>query len=125
MKRTDAIKQVVTFALVVLVLIVIIPLVKRSFTSVPGLQARVGETFTVSLDSNADPAFRWDPLATDTTRVQLVHQPDAKEALTKTKIWTFRAIAPGEVTLYFGYLRVGSPNSIAARTRSVALTVNP
>lgn len=51
--------------------------------------------------------------------------PDAQEAVAKTEIWTFRALAPGEVTLYFGYIRVGSPNSIAALTHLVALTINP
>jgi len=79
----------------------------------------------VTLDSSADPAFRWDVLATDETRVQLVHQPDTKEAVAKTEIRTFRAIAPGDVTLYFGYIRIGFPNSIAAPTHSVALTINP
>lgn len=122
---TNAVKQVVTFALIALILVVIIPLVKRSFKPVPGLQARVGETFTVTLDSSADPAFRWDLLATDATKVQLLDQPDAKEVVAKTEIWTFRAIAPGDVTLYFGYIRIGFPNSIAARTHSVQLTVNP
>jgi predicted secreted protein len=125
MKMTNAVKQVVTFALVALILVVIIPLVKRSFKSVPELQARVGETFTVALDSSADPAFRWDLLATDETKVQLLDQPDAKEAVAKTEVWTFRAIAPGKVTLYFGYIRIGSPNSIAVRSHSVLLTVNP
>jgi predicted secreted protein len=118
-------KQVVTFVLVALVLVVIIPLVKRSFKSTPGLQARVGETFTVTLDSDANPAFRWDLLASDETKVQLVDKPDAKEAVAKTEVWTFRALAPGEVTLYFGYIRIGSPNEIAARSHSVLLTVNP
>jgi predicted secreted protein len=125
MKMTDAMKQVVTFALIALILVIIIPIVKRSLKSIPGVQARVGETFTVTLDSSADPAFRWDLLATDKTKVQLLDQPDAKEAVAKTEVWTFRAIAPGEVTLYFGYIRIGSPNSIAARTHSVLLTVNP
>lgn len=48
MKMTNAVKQVVTLALIALVLVVIIPLVKRSFKPVPGLQARVGETFAVT-----------------------------------------------------------------------------
>jgi len=52
-------------------------------------------------------------------------QPDAKEAVAKTEIRISRAIAPGEITLYFGYIRIGSTNSIAARTHSVRLTVNP
>jgi predicted secreted protein len=125
MKMTNAVKQVVTFALVALVLVVIIPLIKRSFKSVPGVQARVGETFTVTLDSSANPAFRWDLLATDQTKVQLLDQPDAKEAVATTEVWTFRAIAPGKVTLYFGYVRIGSPNSIPVRSHSVLLTVNP
>ncbi|MFZ2413435.1 MAG: protease inhibitor I42 family protein [Candidatus Cryosericum sp.] len=125
MNKTTAVKQIITFALIVLVLIVIIPLVKQSFKSVPGLEARVGETFTVTLDSSADPAFRWDLLATDETKVQLVDHPDAKEAIANTEVWTFRALAPGEVTLYFGYLRIDSPNSPAIRTHSVALTVDP
>lgn len=125
MKTTDAVKQVVTFALVALVLVVIIPMVKRSAKLTPGVQARVGETFTVTLDSSADPAFRWDLLATDETKVQLLDQPDAKEAVAKTEVWTFRAIAPGKVTLYFGYIRIGSPNAIPVRSHSVLVTVNP
>ncbi|HWQ22235.1 MAG TPA: protease inhibitor I42 family protein [Clostridia bacterium] len=125
MNKTTAVKQVITLALIVLVLVVIIPLVKRSFKSVPGLEARVGETFTVTLDSSADAAFRWDLLATDETKVQLVDHPDAKEAIASTEVWTFRALAPGKVTLYFGYLRLDSPNSPAIRTHSVQLTVNP
>ena len=55
----------------------------------------------------------------------LAHQPDAKEAVAKIEIRISRAIAPGEITLYFGYIRIGSANSIAARTHSVRLTVNP
>jgi predicted secreted protein len=125
MKMTDAMKQVLTFALIALILVIIIPIVKRSLKSIPGLQARVGETFTVTLDSSADPAFRWELLATDKTKVQLLDQPDAKEAVARTEVWTFRAIAPGEVTLYFGYIRIGYPNSVAVRTHSVLLTVNP
>jgi predicted secreted protein len=121
----DAMKQVLTFALIALVLVVIIPMVKRSFKPTPGVQARVGETFTVTLDSSADPAFRWDLLATDRTKVQLLDQPDAKEAVARTEVWTFRAIAPGKVTLYFGYIRIGYPNLVAVRTHSVLLTVNP
>jgi predicted secreted protein len=121
----DAMKQVLTFALIALVLVVIIPMVKRSLKPIPGVQARVGETFTVTLDSSADPAFRWDLLATDRTKVQLLDQPDAKEAVARTEVWTFRAIAPGKVTLYFGYIRIGYPNMVAVRTHSVLLTVNP
>lgn len=126
MKTTNAVKQVVTFALVALVLVIIVPMIKNSFKSVPGLQTRVGETFTVKLDSDANPAFRWDLLASDETKVQLLNQPSAQEAAAATtEMWTFRAIAPGKVTLYFGYIRIGSPNSIAVRTHSVQLTVNP
>jgi predicted secreted protein len=121
----DAMKQVLTFALIALVLVVIIPMVKRSLKPIPGVQARVGETFTVTLDSSADPAFRWDLLATDRTKVQLLDQPDTKEAVARTEVWTFRAIAPGKVTLYFGYIRIGYPNLVAVRTHSVLLTVNP
>jgi len=118
-------KQVLTFALIALVLVVIIPMVKKSLKPIPGVQARVGETFTITLDSTADPAFRWDLLATDRTRVQLLNQPDAKDAVARTEVWTFRALAPGKVTLYFGYVRIGYPNSVAIRTHSVLLTVNP
>ncbi|MBA4365333.1 MAG: hypothetical protein C0398_04920 [Coprothermobacter sp.] len=125
MKMTDAVKQVLTFALIALVLVVIIPMVKKSLKPIPGVQAHVGETFTVTLDSSADPAFRWDLLATDKTKVQLLDQPDAKETVARTEVWTFRAVAPGKVTLYFGYIRIGYPNSIAVRTHSVLLTVNP
>ena len=125
MKTTNAVKQVVTFALIALILAIAVPMVRGSLKSTPGPQARVGETFTVTLDSSADPAYRWELLGTDRTKVQLVDHPDAKEAIAKTEIWTFRALAPGEVTLHFGYLRIGSPNSPAARTHSVALTINP
>ncbi len=125
MNMKTGMKQVVTFALVALVLVVIIPLVKKSFTSTPGQEARVGETFTVTLDSDANPAFRWDLLASDETKVQLVHQPDTQEAMATTEVWTFRALAPGEVTLYFGYIRIDSPNTVAARSHSVALIINP
>jgi len=125
MNTKNGMKQIVTFALAVLVLVVVIPLVKNSFRSTPGLVARVGETFTVNLDSDANPSFRWDLLASDETKVQLVHQPDAKEALTKTEVWTFRALAPGKVTMYFGYIHIGQPNAIAARSRSISLTINP
>lgn len=125
MDTKTGMKQVVTFALVALVLVVIIPLVKKSFQSTPGLVARVGETFTVTLNSDANPAYRWDLLASDETKVQLVHQPDAKEALATTEVWTFRALAPGKVTMYFGYLQIGQPNAIAARSHSISLTINP
>jgi predicted secreted protein len=125
MNAKTGMKQVVTFALVALVIIVIIPLVKQSFKSTPRQQASVGETFTVTLDSDANPSFRWDLLATDETKVQLVHQPDATEAVARTEVWTFRALAPGNVTLYFGYIHVGQPNAIAARSHSVLLTINP
>jgi predicted secreted protein len=122
---TDAMKQVLTFALIALVLIVIIPMVKRSLKPIPGVRVRVGETFTVTLDSSADPAFRWDLLATDRTKVQLLNQPDARDAVARTEVWTFRALAPGKVTLFFGYIRIGYPNLVAVRTHSVLLTVNP
>jgi len=125
MKMTDAVKQVLTFALIALVLVVIIPMVKGSLKPIPGVQVRVGETFTVTLDSSADPAFRWDLLATDRTKVQLLDQPDTREVVARTEVWTFRAIAPGKVTLYFGYIRIGYPNMVAVRTHSVLLTVNP
>jgi predicted secreted protein len=125
MKTTNAVKQVVTFALIAVILAIAIPMVRGSLKSTPGPQAHVGETFTVTLDSSADPAYRWELLATDKTKVQLVDRPDAKEAIAKTEIWTFRALAPGEVTLHFGYLHIGSPNSPAARTHSVQLTINP
>jgi len=125
MKTTNAVKQVVTFALIAVILAIAIPMVKGSLKSTPGPQACVGETFTVTLDSSADPAYRWELLATDKTKLQLVDHPDAKEAIAKTEIWTFRALAPGEVTLHFGYLCIGSPNSPAARTHSVQLTINP
>jgi len=125
MKTTNAVKQVVTFALIAVILAIAIPMVKWSLKSTPGPQACVGETFTVTLDSSADPAYRCELLATDKTKLQLVDHPDAKEAIAKTEIWTFRALAPGEVTLHFGYLCIGSPNSPAARTHSVQLTINP
>jgi len=125
MNMKTGMKQLVTFALVALVLVVIIPLVKKSFQSTPEMVTRVGETFTVTLDSDANPAFRWDLLASDETKVQLVHQPDAKEALAKTEVWTFRALATGKVTLYFGYIRIDSPNQIAARSKSIQLKINP
>ena len=54
----------------------------------------------------------------------LAHQPDAKKAVAKTEVWTFRALAPGEVILYSGYLRIDSPNSPVAHAHSVALTIN-
>jgi predicted secreted protein len=125
MKMTDAMKQVLTFALIALVLVVIIPMVKRSLKPIPGVQARVREIFTITLDSSADPAFRWDLLATDRAKVQLLNQPDAEDAVARTEVWTFRALAPGKVTLYFGYIRIGYPNSVAIRTHAVLLTVNP
>lgn len=125
MDMKTGMKQIATFALVALVLVVIIPLVKKSFQSTPGIEARVGETFTVTLDSNGDPAYRWDLLASDETKVKLVRQPDAKEAMAKTEVWTFRALAPGKVTMYFGYLQIGQPNAIAARSKSIQLTINP
>jgi predicted secreted protein len=125
MKMTDAMKQVLTFALIALVLVVIIPMVKRSLKPIPGVQARVREIFTITLDSSADPAFRWDLLATDRAKVQLLNQPDAEDAVARTEVWTFRALAPGRVTLYFGYIRIGYPNSVAIRTHAVLLTVNP
>jgi len=125
MNMKTGMKQLVTFALVALVLVVIIPLDKKSFQSTPEMVTRVGETFTVTLDSDANPAFRWDLLASDETKVQLVHQPDAKEALAKTEVWTFRALAAGKVTLYFGYIRIDSPNQIAARSKSIQLKINP
>jgi hypothetical protein len=40
----------------------------------------------MTLDSNADPAFRWDLLATDETKVQLLSKPGAKEPIAKTKV---------------------------------------
>jgi predicted secreted protein len=122
---TDAMKQVLTFALIALVLVIIIPMVKKSLKPIPAVQARVREIFTVTLDSSADPAFRWDLLATDRTKVQLLNQPDAEDAVARTEVWTFRALAPGKVTLYFGYIRIGYPNLVAVRTHSVLLTVNP
>jgi predicted secreted protein len=122
---TDAMKQVLTFALIALVLVIIIPMVKKSLKPIPAVQARVREIFTVTLDSSADPAFRWDLLATDRTKVQLLNQPDAEDAVARTEVWTFRALAPGKVTLYFGYIRIGYPNSVAIRTHAVLLTVNP
>lgn len=125
MDTKNGMKRIVTFALAVLVLVVIIPLVKKSFQSTPGLVTRVGETFTVTLDSDANPAYRWDLLASDEAKVQLVHQPDAKEALATTEVWTFRALASGKVTMYFGYLHIGQPNAIAARSKSIQLTINP
>ena len=122
---TDTLKQVVTFALIVLVLVIIIPLAKRSAKPISSVQTRVGETFTVALNSSADPLFQWNLLATDETKVLLQHQPNAKKAITTTETWTFRAIAPGKVTLYFGYIRIGYPNSVAIRSHSVLITVNP
>jgi predicted secreted protein len=125
MNMKTGMKQVVTFALVALVIVVIIPLIKQSFKSTPGLQARAGETFTVTLESDASAAYRWDLLATDETKVQLMRRPDAQEAIARAEVWTFRALAPGKVTLYFGYLRIDSPNQLAARSKSVLLTINP
>ncbi len=124
MNKTTAVKQVITLALWSFVFYVS-RWPTNSLKSVPGLEARVGEAFTVTLDSSADPAFRWDLLATDQTKVQLIDYPDAKEAVANTEVWTFRALAPGKVTLYFGYLRIGSPNTPAIRTHSVQLTVDP
>ena len=55
---------------------------------------------------------------------QLAEHPDAKEVIAKTEVWTFRALAPGEVILYSGYIRIDSPNSPVAHAHSVALTIN-
>ena len=55
----------------------------------------------------------------------LAHQPDAKEAVAKSDIRISRAIAPGKVTLYFGYMTIGEPNMIAVCSHSVLLTINP
>lgn len=100
-------------------------MVNRSTKPTRGVQARVGETFTVTLDSRADPAFRWGVLATDETKPQLLDQSDAKEAATKTEVWTFRAVTPGKVTLYIGCICIDSPCAIPVRSHSVLVTVNP
>jgi len=50
-------------------------------------------------------------------------QPPGSRAT--TEVWTFCAIAPGTVTLYFGYIRIGSPNANPVRSHSVLVTVNP
>jgi len=89
-KTTNAVKQVITFVLIALILIVVIPMMKRSIKFTPALQALVGETFTVTFDSSADPASRWDLLANDETKVQLLDYLDAKEAIAETEIWTFK-----------------------------------
>ncbi len=124
MNAKNGMKQLMTCAMIALVLLVIIPLIKRSSKPTPTLQTQVGKTFTVTLDSDANAEYRWDLLATDETKVQLVHQPDAKEALAKTEVWTFRALAPGKATLYFGYIRIDSPNQLAARSKSILLTIS-
>jgi hypothetical protein len=78
----------------------------------------------MAFDSNTDPAFRWDVLATDETNVQVVDHPDAQEVAAKIETWTFCAIAPGKAMLYFGYITIGEPNAIAVRSHSVLLTIN-
>ena len=125
MKKPDTMKQIVSVAVVALVLFAVIPLLKNSFKTTPEREVRVGETFTVTLESSADPDFRWELLATDAAKVELVHQPEGEEVLRTTEVWTFRAISAGEANLYFGYTRISSPTNIAARTHAEPIRIVP
>ncbi len=125
MKKPDTMKQFASVAVAVLILFAVIPLLKNSFKTPPKRQVRVGETFTVALESSVDPDFRWELLATDAAKVELVHQPEGAEVLRNPELWTFRAISPGEANLYFGYTRISSPTNIAARTHAEPIRIVP
>lgn len=125
MKKPDTMKQIVGVAVAALVLFAVIPLLKNSFKTTPEREVHVGETFTVTLQSSADADFRWELLATDSAKVELVHQPEGEEILRTTEVWTFRAISPGEANLYFGYTRISSPTNIAARTHAEQIRIVP
>lgn len=125
MNMKTGMKQVVTFALAVLVLIVVIPMLKNSLKPTPGIETNIGETFTVTLKSDANIDYHWDLLASGDGMVEVVTRPEGREAIAATEVWTFHALTAGKASLYFGYVRYDDSTRLAVRTETVLVTIKP
>lgn len=118
-------KQVLTFALAVVVLIVLIPLLRNSLKRTPAIETKVGQTFAVTLNSDANADYHWDLLASGDGMVKVVNRPEGQAAIAATEVWTFRSLAAGKTSLYFGYVRYDDSTRLAVRTQTVLVTIKP
>lgn len=92
-------------------------------------QVRVGEEFTVEFTSNASTGYQWklDDRWQHSGVVSLSRhkvEPGDTEAVGSPgrELWTFRAQAPGQVTLRFTHARSWEPGS--GSTEEVLVTVS-
>lgn len=98
-------------------------------TARSGTEVRVGQQFTITMDSNRTTGFQWQlakPL--DETIVKLVgaeyRAPDALlPGAGGKEIWTFRAQGSGKAEIAFKYVRPWEKDAPPAREQDYAVTV--
>jgi inhibitor of cysteine peptidase len=97
------------------------------------IQARVGQEFTIELRANATTGYSWalaDSLQQGTlalVRDEYVADP-APAGMAGSggrERWTFRALSPGETTIYMRYARSWEASSPAAETARFRVVIRP
>lgn len=74
------------------------------------IEVKGGEEFTIMLETNPNTGLHWEiAVELDTAVVEYVWKEfvgkTAREDSPGWDVWTFKAIAPGETTITFGYYR--------------------
>jgi predicted secreted protein len=120
-------KNKISLAILVVALVLIgIPMILRSVRSTPATRVNVGKTFEVTLDAQPETGYRWDLLASDAKRVELVgHSDPAAIVASRREVWTFRAKAEGTISLFFGFVNPDYPNMVAYKTRAFIVIISP
>ena len=111
-ERRSAIKRNIMSLLMLCVLLIMGCSTSEQAGTSDALQVKVGDTFVIELDSNRTTGYSWTLAETDPTiieQVSNVYKPretaDRRVGSGGTEVWTFKAIAPGKITLTFQYAR--------------------
>lgn len=95
-------------------------------------QLEVGQLLEVRLPMQAGTGYSWTPASGLSPNIELVTQvtlhPLGAQAMvggSQTQMFIYRAIAPGEVTLTFGYRRPWETGVPPARIVSQRVTIGP
>lgn len=95
----------------------------------PAVEARCGETFSITLDSNPTTGYQWRLAGQFPARkLRLVkssyRRPSGRlVGAGGREIWTFEALAAGRATLRFEYIRPWEKDVPPARTRTFEVAI--
>ena len=107
---------------------------QQSFTdSSSTIQAKVGENFAISLDSNATTGYEWqlaeeldESIVEQVGDPQYIMEEGAEERVGAggTEVWTFKGTGKGETTIKFEYVRSWEDEEEPAETKEFKVEVS-